>query len=144
MTLVEFFRLPVLYSFFPCVFPNGARLLSFTGQCWCCNKDFGGPQPGPHQEFLRGEITHPIPKAYIVHAWAWCKDCDLMTPFHYHIHDDLTMTGRSPKTGEWARWRSRSWKDTVEADLQTFENFIWTSWDYLEDFVLSVFKYFKS
>lgn len=100
MTRAEFEALPALSSFLPLVFPNGRRWHTFSGFCSRCNGPFSDAQ-------VRGEVTHPFPRIFVLDAWGFCSACILLTPFRYRFTEDGGMTGRHPKTGEWVRWEPK-------------------------------------
>jgi hypothetical protein len=103
VTKDEFYERQVLSSFFPLIFDNGTQWTSFTGQCNQCGKDILDAD-------LRGMVTRPFARVFIVDAFGFCPSCELLTPYRYRLHADMGLTGISPKTGEWSRWEpKRPW-----------------------------------
>lgn len=100
MTLDEFRALRPLHAFFPLVFDNGARWTDFSGHCGRCQDVF------PPDD-LRGTVVRPFPKIFVLDGWGYCPKCSLLTPIHYRLHENMAMTGRHPRTGEWSRWEPK-------------------------------------
>jgi hypothetical protein len=102
MTLDEFQALPTLASGFPLVFASGARWNEFTGYCARCEKPI-------EPDNLRGNVIpwgldyrNVTAKVYVVDSLGYCPRCKLLTPFHYRLHEDMSMTGE--KDGGWVCW----------------------------------------
>lgn len=110
MTLDEFQSLPVIMSFFPLTFTTGRqRWTNFAVNC----NDCGQPVPS---EQTRGHVDREVvldgfrlikSTCYNVVAHALCPHCDRMTTACYILHEDMTLTGLHPKTGEASRWKMR-------------------------------------
>ena len=101
MTLDEFQAMSALGASFPLVFANGARWDKLTGHCGKCSRPIDADN-------LKG-IAHawgpkPAPFVYDVRALGYCSECHLLTPFHYRMHRDMSMTGL--RDGEWWCWRA--------------------------------------
>lgn len=90
-------RPPTIASQFPLVFSNGARWDEMEARCNGCGFEGGGDD-------LRGSVTQPFRDVFIVDAVLSCPSCTRQTRAHYRLLSDMSMTGRSPTTGEWARW----------------------------------------
>jgi hypothetical protein len=101
MTLDEFQALPALSASFPLVFADGARWDELTGHCGRCSRPI-------EADNLKGSASawwsKLGPFVYDVRAFGYCPECRLLTPFHYRMHQDMSMTGLMD--GEWCRWRS--------------------------------------
>jgi hypothetical protein len=92
---------PPLVASFPLVFPNGAMWSSFKAFCNGCRCEMAD---------LRGTVTKPYPTIFVVEAYGLCEPCRLITTVSYRLHDDVSMSGRSPTTGRWSRWEvERPW-----------------------------------
>lgn len=98
MTLEEFEALPTLASHLPLVFASGARWNQMAGTCARCG----------HVVEMRGSVVAwgpaHAPKVYVIDALGYCAPCELLTPFAYRMHDDMSVT--SQRDGEWVRWPS--------------------------------------
>lgn len=99
MTFDEFRTLPAISSGFPLVFASGARWNELTGTCARCARPI-------EPDNLRGNVipwgpSHAV-KVYVVDSLGYCPICELLPPFHYRLHQDMSMTGE--KDGEWVRW----------------------------------------
>lgn len=99
MTYGDFYALPELASHFPLVFETGARWVEFHGHCPDCD----GRLP---DHALRGHVTRPFGRAFLVEAWGLCPACDTVAPFNWRLLPDLSMVGRD-KRGEWRTWQPR-------------------------------------
>lgn len=89
---------------FPVVFACGARWTSFRGSCGACGADV------PDRR-LTGRVTRPLGGGGValVEAVGRCA-CGGVTRFSYRLMPDMTLVGRSPRTGEWSAWAPRrSW-----------------------------------
>lgn len=102
-----FWDLPELTSFFPLRFSGKAVWNEFTGQCAGCKEDI-------LDTHLRGHVRRLDGHTFTVEASGYCPSCHLVTRFMYRLHDDMSITGKSPLTGQIARWAS----GTGEQDLQ--------------------------
>jgi hypothetical protein len=103
-TVGEFRALPTIVSQFPLVFETGGRWEKMEGVCERCDAKLSG-------EALRGYVTRPFGPAFLVEAFGLCA-CGTLTRFRYRFPPDMTMVGRSPKSGDWSIWglkRKRSW-----------------------------------
>lgn len=112
MTRDELHELPLLSSFFPLVFRSGARWERFHGRCGKCDAELPDGS-------LRGSVTHPFDPVYVVEAMGLCPSCDTLTPFSYRLHEDMSMTGPSPRDGGWSRWEAprSAWRRLLSALL---------------------------
>jgi hypothetical protein len=97
MTLEEFRQLPQLSKSFPLVFESGATWRQITARCAKCNVKLP-------DESLRGEVTRPFRNIFTIDALAYCQKCEGLTTIRYNLTPDLGLSGKSPVTGEWARW----------------------------------------
>lgn len=66
---------------------------------------------------LRGRLIPSTSKVYTVDAFGWCESCQLLSPFRYRLHSDLSLTGI--RDGEWVRWQAskRHWPTWVHVVL---------------------------
>ena len=105
MTYEDFYALPVVMSFFPLVFADGARWETFRGYCADCDGEL-------REDRFRGHVTQPFwtyrgnASTYVVEAWGLCSKCDVLTPFHWQLLPDMTMRGRT-KDGQMGTWLPR-------------------------------------
>lgn len=95
----EFLALPTIASQFPLVFESGRRWTTMAGHCTRCDAALSG-------EALRGHVTQPFGATFLVNAFGLCA-CGALSRFSHRFHPDMTMTGRSPKDGEWSIWDAR-------------------------------------
>lgn len=110
MTLDEFNQLPVVMSFFPLTFESGRqKWMKFEVQCNDCDRTVP-------RERTRGLVDkHVITAGYRsvtstscqVIAHALCPDCEKLTTACYVLHEDMTLTGLHPETGQASRWNMR-------------------------------------
>lgn len=110
MTLDEFNALPVVMSFFPLTFTTGRqRWTNFEVNCNDCKRPVPSEQTRGHVE--REVITDGYriiqSTCYNLTAHALCPHCERLTTAHYILHEDMTLTGFHPKTGEMSRWGMR-------------------------------------
>lgn len=97
---VAFWGLRPLDESLPVVFENGARWTGMEAVCGCGRRLSG--------RRLRGRICRLF-SARVVDAYALCF-CGKLMRVHYRLMPDMTVVGRSPKTGEWSVWEGRpSW-----------------------------------
>ena len=100
MTLDEFKALPALRDSFPLVFADGARWEALTGFCGRCSRPI-------EADNLKGSAharwSKLGPFVYDVRAMGYCSECQLLTPFNYRMHQDMSMTG-CDSDGCWWRW----------------------------------------
>lgn len=112
MTLDEFQAMPLLSASFPLVFAGGARWDEFTGHCGRCARSI-------EADNLKGSAHAWGPKhaplVYDVRAIGYCPECRLLTPFHYRMHDDMSMTGW--RDGKWCRWGSAAGESLIRRAL---------------------------
>ena len=99
MTLEEFQDLPTLASAFPLVFASGGRWNALTGKCTRCDHVI---EPNN----MRGHIVpwgprHAV-KVFVIDALGYCPFCELLTPFRYRMHQDMSIT--CERDGTWVRW----------------------------------------
>lgn len=90
---------PSIASQLPIIFDNKAQFDSIEAKCLSCDQPIAPDQ-------LRGTITRPIPGVAVVDAVGYCKTCNLVTPAHYRLHDDMRLSGRT-RDGSWAQWQMR-------------------------------------
>jgi len=95
--LDAFWSLQEIASFFPLKFSGKAQWNEFTGHCNGCKEDV-------LDTHLRGEVRRIDGRTFAIKALGYCPSCDLLTPFMYHAHDDVSLTGKSPTSGQVARW----------------------------------------
>jgi hypothetical protein len=118
MTLDEFHELPTIMSYFPLTFVSGRqRWTNFELNCSDCDRVI------PH-DATRGEVSklfgggyRSVKVDYEVVAYGLCPACDKLTTARYTLHEDMTLTGHHPKTGEAARWKMRKltwWEKLLE------------------------------
>lgn len=107
MTREDFFQLPELSSFFPLVFASGGQWTWFSGICGNCGRELSG-------RYLRGEVDRSAEDSYRSIRYSFemrgvglCESCNKLTTYTYALHDDMTLSGISPRTGEMSLWRSR-------------------------------------
>jgi hypothetical protein len=100
MTLDEFRALPTIASQFPLVFETGARWETMSGRCTKCGEPITG-------EALRGHVTRPFGRNFLMDAWGLCSSCETISTFRYRLLPDMTMVGRSPDGGAWSVWGPR-------------------------------------
>jgi hypothetical protein len=86
---------PTIASQTPLTFPNGAELGSYRGRCKVCNEVID-------DDYLRGSVTHPIDKVYVVKAVGLCDPCKTITEFNHRVRDDLSLEWVDAN-GEWQR-----------------------------------------
>jgi len=120
-TYSNFMKLPTIASGFPLVFASGAHWDEFIGHCAHCHQPIA-------PNYLRGNIipwgpSHAV-KVYVVDSLGYCPQCELLTPFRYRLHHDMSITGE--KNGEWVMWppsqpslwvriqyQAKKWWDTI-------------------------------
>jgi hypothetical protein len=76
---------PTIAEQLPVSFSNDAKWTSITGHCNGCAKDIP-------QSHFRGRIERSWPKVAVVNAIGFCEECQLLTPYHMRLHDDMRMT----------------------------------------------------
>jgi hypothetical protein len=102
MTFDEFLALPVISSQFPVVLGPGSLWTKMDAFCAACDLKFP-------EEALRGHITNPFGKVFLVDAWGLCS-CETFTHVSHRLMPDMTVVGKT-SDGEWATWRGRiSWR----------------------------------
>lgn len=92
---------------------NGARWVSFDGDCAGCKKKI-------EPQNLRGVVS-VFPSTVTIRAVGRCLDCKLFTRFMYRLHDDMSITGM--RDGKWVRWTARPRKAPWSAALSTVASF---------------------
>lgn len=102
--LAVFWTLPEMTSFFPLKFSGRARWDTFTGQCTQCEEDILSTH-------LRGHVKRIDACTFEIRSIGYCASCNLITRFVYLLHDDMSITGKSPTSGEPARWSSGGERD---------------------------------
>ncbi len=107
MTKEEFLALPCVASFFPMIFDSGARWLSFVAQCGKCEDQMGIEDTrGSVEPMFAGGSYRDVPRviAYHVVAESLCPRCQLLTTTDCVLHENMTITGKSPRTGLDSLW----------------------------------------
>lgn len=94
---ISLLRMPTISSQIPIKFSNGKTLETFVGKCAGCDNTL---------THITGSINRQFPNVAIVEAVGQCHDCLVITPFHYRIHDDLSISGK--RDGKWRRWEMRT------------------------------------
>ncbi len=108
MTLDEFYEMPTIMSCFPLTFVSGRqRWTNFAINCADCDRPI--PQDKTRGEVSKvfGEGYRSVKVDYEVVAFGLCPTCDKLTKARYTLHEDMTLTGHHPKTGEMSRWKMR-------------------------------------
>lgn len=90
--------LPTIASQMPVRFKNGATWDQLSGECKSCGKDIN------HRCFT-GRIARLVESVATVEAVGVCPPCQLVTRFHYRLHDDMRISGLTDKG--WAQWKAR-------------------------------------
>jgi len=115
----EFFELPVIMSYFPLTFVSGRQQwTNFEIHCNDCKKLIPRDRTRGEVAKVFGEGYRTVKIDYEVVAHGLCPACDKLTTAKYTLHEDMTLTGHHPKTGELSRlgmrrltlWeRARDW-----------------------------------
>jgi hypothetical protein len=122
MTLDEFYELPTIMSYFPLTFVSGRqRWTNFEINCADCDKTIPHDKTRGEVAKIFGEGYRSVKVDYEVVAHGLCPVCDKMTTARYTLHQDMTLTGHHPKTGEMSRWSMRkfTWWEKL---LEWFDN----------------------
>ncbi len=99
--LVDFWdEHPTIVSQLPLDFPNGASLQEYRGRCKVCDEPI-------EDHMLRGLITHPVSKVYVIEAVGLCTPCRTVTEFNHRVRDDLSLEWINEK-GVWIRRAPRA------------------------------------
>lgn len=93
----ELLEMETIESQFPVAFDDGGGFPMFTAYCAQCNSPI-------ENQHLRGRVTRPKKDTYSVEAAGACFTCKIATPVNIRLHQDGTMTGISPHTGQWEKW----------------------------------------
>jgi hypothetical protein len=112
MTLDEFEAMPVIMDSFPLTFKTGRqKWTNFEVSCNECKRPVAHDRTRGtvERETLFGDPYRGGKSftQYHVVAHALCPVCDKLTTATYVLHEDMTLTGVHPKTGEKARWGMR-------------------------------------
>lgn len=84
---------PTIAEQLPVVFSNDAQWTDITGHCNGCNEKIP-------QSHFRGRIDRSWTKVAVVTAIGYCEACQLLTPYHMRLHDDMRMTFEK-EHGQW-------------------------------------------
>lgn len=118
MTLDEFHALPVVMTFFPLTFGSGKqKWTQFQVHCNDCDRVIPKDQTRGTVELAPWGNYRLMSTRYEVIAHGLCPGCNRLTTAHYILHEDMTLTGIHPKTGEMARWGMRKltwWEKVVD------------------------------
>lgn len=74
----RFTRYPILTEYFPLALVNGSVVRGVVASCSRCSHPI---TPGT----VRGEVREVVGDCYRVTAIGWCVECDLLTPFLFHV-----------------------------------------------------------
>ena len=70
--------LSLLSDYFPIILANEAEVPGVVGRCPHCNKHI-------MKAMFKGELRKAPDECYRVTAIGWCLDCDILSPFLFHI-----------------------------------------------------------
>lgn len=94
----EMLTFPTIDSQMPVEFANGTCWDCLTGQCKACGQDIQSAR-------LTGKLTRPLESVVSVEAVGVCPSCKLLTRFHFRLHDDMRISGRTDEG--WASWQAK-------------------------------------
>ena len=123
LTETEFrlLKLAPLQSSFPVKFDTGLEFaeVSTVINCKCarCRKPL-------FAEFVRGEVTRPIPSVAVIDAVGVCTECKVITTFFFRLHSNMSVS--TVHNGKWLTWdvRSQGAKKQFTGFLLKHRNFI--------------------
>ncbi len=106
----ELLEMDTIESQFPVSFDDGGGYPLFVAYCAQCNHPI-------ENQHLRGVVSRSRHDQYTIEAAGACFTCNIATPVHYRLHQDGTMTGISPDSGEWTSWDTRPglWRGMLHA-----------------------------
>lgn len=91
------------------VFESGAKWTSMVAQCGKCEDQMGVEDTrGSVEPMIAGGSYRDLPRiiGYHVVAESLCPRCQLLTTTDYVLHENMTITGKNPKTGLESLWRT--------------------------------------
>lgn len=68
----------LLTDYFPLTLSNGVEVKGIAAECSRCQQRLT-------PNMFRGEVREVVAKCFRVTAIGWCTDCDLLTPYLFHI-----------------------------------------------------------
>lgn len=85
---------PTIASQMPLIFANGTEFHKWSGCCAGCGKQTKSSK-------LTGTITRPIEAVAVMEAVGVCGSCNLLTPYHVRLRNNLSM--ESVIGGRWCK-----------------------------------------
>ena len=98
-TELRLLKLAPLQSNFPVKFNTKSEFAEMKCKCAHCRKPL-------FAEFVRGEVTRPIPSVAVIDAVGVCTECKVITPFFFRLHSDMSVS--TVYNGKWVTWDARS------------------------------------
>ena len=98
-TELRLLKLAPLQSNFPIKFDTGSEFAEMHCKCAHCRKPLLA-------EFVRGEVTRPIPSVAVIDAVGVCTECKMITTFFYRLHSNMSVS--TVYNGKWLTWDARS------------------------------------
>jgi hypothetical protein len=98
-TELRLLKLAPLQSNFPIKFNTKSEFAAISCKCAHCGKTL-------FAEFVRGEVTRPIPSVAVIDAVGVCAECKGITTFFYRLHSNMSVS--TVYNGKWLMWDARS------------------------------------
>ena len=135
LTATEFrlLKLAPLQSSFPVKFDTGLEFAEINCKCARCRKPL-------FAEFVRGEVTRPIPSVAVIDAVGVCTECKVITTFFFRLHSNMSVS--TVHNGKWLTWDVRSQGAKKQSKLALrFTGFLLKHHNFIFNLVFFYFLY---